>query len=89
MIGTAGRANGFGGPCAPALNKALADGEGGGRTTAEWPGSELPFAGVATVFPESLGEELVTLVSDCSLGICKLSCGRRLLLRDEGTEDSD
>lgn len=91
VIGTAGRAKGLGGPCAPALNIALADGEGAGRTTAEWPGSELPLAGVATVLPESLGdvELAVTLVSDCSLGICKLSCGRRLLLRDDGTDDSD
>jgi hypothetical protein len=31
--GGAGRANGFGGPEAPALNRALALGDGGGSTT--------------------------------------------------------
>lgn len=36
LIGGAGRAKGFGGPCAPALSKAPADGLGGGRTT-PWP----------------------------------------------------
>ena len=33
--GGGGRANGLGGPCAPALNRALAEGEGGGNTTPE------------------------------------------------------
>lgn len=32
-VGGFGRANGFGGPCAPALSRALALGEGGGSTT--------------------------------------------------------
>ena len=42
LIGGAGRAKGFGGPCAPALRRAPAEGDGGGRTTpwegAAWPG---------------------------------------------------
>jgi len=33
LIGGAGRANGLGGPDAPAERTALVDGEGGGRTT--------------------------------------------------------
>lgn len=33
VAGGGGRANGFGGPVAPALWIALAEGEGGGRTT--------------------------------------------------------
>lgn len=33
LTGGAGRANGFGGPEAPALSRALALGDGGGRTT--------------------------------------------------------
>jgi hypothetical protein len=42
LIGGAGRANGFGGPCAPALRRAPAEGDGGGNTTpcegCAWPG---------------------------------------------------
>jgi len=35
LIGGAGRANGFGGPVAPADNIVFADGDGGGSTTAD------------------------------------------------------
>lgn len=37
LMGGAGRAKGFGGPWAPALNRAPAEGEGGGSTT-PWEG---------------------------------------------------
>lgn len=48
--GGCGRANGLGGPDAPALKIALALGDGGGRTTPvpeEWLASVLAFLGVA------------------------------------------
>lgn len=71
--GGGGRAKGFGGPWAPALRRALAEGEGGGRTTPEWPVSELPRAGVAAVFPvDSRGEDSAVALpasSEFSLGI--------------------
>ena len=78
-----GRAKGFGGPEAPALRRALADGDGGGRTT-EWCGSDpVPLlAGVAVVAPpDSLGEDSAVALpaSECSLGICTWSLGRPVL----------
>lgn len=93
--GGGGRAKGLGGPDAPALNIALALGEGGGRTT-----PVLGFRGVSPVVPVSLGEESAVAlpVSDCSLGICTFNLGRlgslvMLLVRDGGaivgTEDTD
>lgn len=76
-MGGCGRAKGFGGPEAPALNSALALGEGGGSTTAdEWLLSVPVFAGVSPVFGP--GDEAAVALppsSDCSLGICKLSLG--------------
>jgi hypothetical protein len=73
LPGGGGRAKGLGGPDAPALNRALAEGDGGGKTTPdEWLVSELPFAGVAVVFaPDSRGDDSAVALppSDCSLGI--------------------
>lgn len=43
--GGGGRAKGLGGPWAPALSKADAEGDGGGRTTVEW----LASAGLLVV----------------------------------------
>lgn len=48
VTGGGGRANGLGGPCAPALISALAEGDGGGSTTG--PDSEFPLAGVVALF---------------------------------------
>lgn len=73
-MGGGGRAKGLGGPWAPALSKALALGEGGGRTTPdEWLASVLPLAGVPPVVsPDSRGDDSAVALppSDCSLGIC-------------------
>jgi hypothetical protein len=73
-----GRANGFGGPEAPALSSAEADGEGGGSTTEElcsWP---WPFLRCAA-FVEERGEEFESAVllppSDGSSGICTFNTG--------------
>jgi hypothetical protein len=76
--GGGGRANGFGGPCAPALSIAPADGDGGGNTTPGGPFSAFPFAGVEVLFPaESRDESAVALPpSEVSLGICTFNCGR-------------
>jgi hypothetical protein len=90
--GGGGRANGLGGPCAPALNRALADGEGGGNTTPEWHVSELFLAGVAVVLPfESRGDDSAVALpaSEFSLGICTFKRGRfapicRLSVRERG-----
>lgn len=66
--GGGGRAKGFGGPDAPALINALAEGDGGGRTTAEWPPS---LAGVKAEFLTLLGDEPAVPLpaSEFSLGI--------------------
>lgn len=74
MTGIGGRAKGLGGPCAPALSRALALGEGGGRTTPEeWEASVLGFAGVSPgASPLARGEEPAVALppsSDCSEGI--------------------
>lgn len=77
--GGGGLANGFGGPCAPALRMAPADGDGGGRTTPGGLVSELPLAGVCVLFPaESRADDSPVALprSEFSLGICTVSFGR-------------
>ena len=69
LIGGAGRAKGFGGPCAPALRRALAEGEGGGRTTLSVGGAAVGWAVAVSLSADSPSP------SDCSLGICTLSRG--------------
>jgi hypothetical protein len=72
LLGGGGLANGFGGPEAPALNSAPADGEGGGSTTAECGASALAFAGVMVAVLRSLGEEVSAVplpLSELLLGI--------------------
>ena len=73
LMGGAGRANGLGGPDAPAESTAFVDGDGGGRTT-PWP----TRIGVAVAVPPSLGDESAVALppSDCSLGICTFNRGR-------------
>jgi hypothetical protein len=67
--GGGGLANGFGGPCAPALRIGPAEGEGGGNTTPVWLAS-LVFAGVAVLLPAEDEDSAVALApSECSLGI--------------------
>lgn len=92
------RANGFGGPVAPAESRADAEGDGGGRTMLEL--ESVSFwrvdCDVASVECPPRGDEAdsaVTLVpsSDCSSGICTLRRGRgpparRLLDRDGGVK---
>lgn len=78
VVGGGGLANGFGGPVAPALSIALADGDGGGRTTPLWFPS-CALAGVVTLFPpESRDDDSAVALprSEFSEGICTLSCGR-------------
>jgi hypothetical protein len=77
LDGGGGRANGFGGPLAPALSSELALGDGGGRTTPEECDASVLRPGVAPVVPESLGEESAVALpaSECSLGICTLNLG--------------
>lgn len=72
-MGGAGRANGLGGPEAPAERTAFVDGDGGGSTT-PWP----TRIGVADAVPPSLGDESAVALppSDCSLGICTFKRGR-------------
>lgn len=74
--GGGGRANGFGGPCAPALSIAPADGDGGGSTT---PAGGLSLAGVTVLLPaESREDESPVALprSELSLGIWTFNCGR-------------
>lgn len=89
--GGGGRANGLGGPCAPALRIGPADGEGGGNTTPGWFPSALTFAGVSDFPAESRDVDSAVALprSEFSLGICTFSCGRfdgncPLLVRDAG-----
>lgn len=91
LDGGGGRANGLGGPVAPALSSELALGEGGGKTTPEECDASVLRPGVAPVVPESLGDESAVALppSECSLGICTRSLGllspiRRLFVRDGG-----
>ena len=93
FMGGWGRANGLGGPWAPALRIALALGDGGGSTTPdEWLASVLALAGVPPAVPaDCRGDDSAVALppSDCSLGICTLSLGRlapscALLVRDGG-----
>lgn len=88
-FGWCGRANGFGGPEAPADRRADApDGEGGGRTT-----PEPSFRRVVLGFVLERGEELVFSTglpfSLPSSGICTFKTGRlppseALFVRDGG-----
>lgn len=75
--GGGGLANGLGGPWAPALRIAPADGDGGGRTTPDWFVSGF-FAGVADFPAESREVDSAVALprSELSLGICTFSCGR-------------
>ena len=74
LMGGAGLANGFGGPCAPALSSAPALGLGGGRTTpcVRCPPGVTPGCGVFA----SSNADAVPSPSDCSAGICKFNFGR-------------
>jgi hypothetical protein len=77
--GGGGRANGLGGPVAPALMSALAEGDGGGSTTPGGPESELPLAGVVALLAvEFWGDESAVALppSEFSLGICTVKRGR-------------
>ena len=98
LIGGAGLAKGLGGPVAPALSMALAEGEGGGSTTPEWFGS-LGFAGGLLSPPppplecraDATAEPSSASSSDCSAGIWTLSWGRlppweMLFVRDGGAK---
>lgn len=75
--GGGGRANGLGGPWAPALNSALAEGEGGGRTRLPFSPAALGRGGpvaavvVLTAAVAPCGEEpaVVLPLSEFSLGI--------------------
>lgn len=92
FAGGGGRANGFGGPVAPALKREFALGEGGGSRTEECEASVLVLPGVTPVVPDSLGDESAVALpaSECSLGISTLNRGRfasptcMLLVRDGG-----
>lgn len=73
--GGAGRAKGLGGPLAPALRRALALGEGGGKTTPVWPPSRT---GVICAPVCACGEEPAVRSSpESSEGICTFSRGLR------------
>lgn len=77
VIGGGGRAKGFGGPWAPALSNALAEGDGGGSTTpCDGPGCCEPLAPLG--FDVLGASEFAVPASspECSLGICTLSRGR-------------
>lgn len=94
-----GRAKGFGGPDAPADNKAEAEGEGGGSTIPPWsPPLRRAFWLVA---PADRGDERSSAVadpplSDASSGICTFNIGLlppptlscALFVRDGGVNPS-
>lgn len=92
LIGGAGRANGFGGPVAPADSIVFAEGDGGGSTTPACP-VRIGVGPAEVAVP--LGDESAAVLapSDCSLGICTLSLGRFAsappALGSGGTEDVD
>jgi hypothetical protein len=73
-----GRAKGFGGPEAPALRSADAEGDGGGSTTLDDCSCPWPFLRCAAL-AEERGEELESAVllppSDGSSGICTFKTG--------------
>jgi hypothetical protein len=71
VVGGGGRANGFGGPLAPADITADALGDGGGRTI--W--SPL-LVGFADGSVDCAGEPLAESLSSASEGICKFNLGR-------------
>lgn len=99
LEGGGGRANGLGGPAAPAERSALAEGDGGGRTTPDSPGPRTGVrraeaAAAVDSWLGSFGEAAVDAVarslSECSEGISTRRRGRlrsvwRLLVR-LGTE---
>jgi hypothetical protein len=76
LVGGGGRANGFGGPVAPALRRELALGDGGGKTTPDECDASVLRAGVAPEM-ESFGDESAVALppSECSLGIWTRSFG--------------
>lgn len=79
LMGGAGRANGFGGPWAPALRRVLVEGDGGGRTT--WFGGPCcccgPPVAVRPCEAEAASELAVPASSpEASLGICTFRRGR-------------
>lgn len=81
VAGGAGRANGFGGPVAPALNNALAAlGEGGGNTAP----ARIGVTALPVVVACGDDPAVCFSSSECSLGICTFSRGRpvwRLFVR--------
>lgn len=94
FTGIGGRAKGFGGPWAPALRRALALGEGGGRTTPEeWEASVLVLAGVSPgASPLAWGEEPAVPLppsSDCSEGIWTFRRGRLAPEPSPASEEMD
>jgi hypothetical protein len=71
-VGGGGRANGLGGPVAPADSTALALGDGGGRTM--W---SVFRAGLADAPPDGCAESpTADSPSEASEGICKFNLGR-------------
>lgn len=85
VTGGGGRANGFGGPWAPALRIAPAEGEGGGKTTLPGGGLSPPFTPVVLLPAESREDDSPVAspvaspalpTSELSLGICTFNCGR-------------
>ena len=81
--GGTGRANGLGGPDAPADSRADADGEGGGRTTPElWESLERswPFRGREEGLVDERGEFESAVAeppsAGCSSGICTIRTAR-------------
>lgn len=72
--GGGGRANGLGGPAAPALSNDPALGEGGGNTTPVCPSR----IGVIVAAAVACGDDPAVFSSpESSLGICTFSRGRR------------
>lgn len=77
LIGGAGRANGLGGPWAPALRRVFVDGEGGGRTTCDGgPCCCVPVAVCACEVLAASESAVPASSPDASLGIWTFSRGR-------------
>lgn len=77
-----GRANGLGGPVAPAESRAEADGDGGGRTTPEeCESGRLDGCDVTSVavVPRGDADSAVALPPSDSSGICTFNRGREML----------
>lgn len=80
-----GRANGFGGPVAPAESRAEADGDGGGRTTPDECESVSRRDGcdvtsVVVIVPRGDVDSAVALPPSDSSGICTFNRGPREML---------